>query len=68
MMETHCDDRNTQMTETHCDDRNTLWWQKHTVMTETHCDYGNIITQKMLLKRWTRKGYLVYYDTKVSNL
>ena len=41
--------------------------EKHTVMTETHCERESV-SRKSGHENITRKGYLVYYGTKVNNL
>ena len=46
------------------DGNENTWW-KHTAMTETHSRKGD---KKSFQEKVTRKGYLVYYYTKVSNL
>ena len=56
--------------ETHCDDGDTLWWRKHTVMKNItrkgyHDTKGG--QENVTMKRWIRKGNLVYYDTKENN-
>ena len=49
------------MTETHCDDGNTLRERYRENITRK----GNKELSQQVI---TRRGYLVYYDTKVSNL